>query len=374
MNILIINTVPTERNGITNVIFNLCQSINDNEIKMDLMAINYPAENYKISIEEKGGNVYVIPRSLSSPLKYLRDLAKIIRENEYDLVHVHGNSSTMVLDILGVLMGGCRTVITHGHSTNSSYIYLHVILKPLLNILTSCKIACGLEAGKWLYGKSRFHVLTNGVNVEKFRYNEIVREAIRKELNVSEDCILLGHIGEINENKNQSFIVDILGQLSPLGNYKLVLVGEGSERQSVERKIETLGLSNDVIFTGGINNPQDYLSAFDIMVMPSKFEGLPLTLVEAQASGLQCVISDAITKEVDLTGTMSFVSLDDGEKHWAHVIRSTKHADRINQTRDNIISITNRGYNILTSAQHLVSLYKDLTRYGSRKTHSDNNC
>lgn len=360
MKILIINTVPTERNGITNVIFNLHQAIDDKDIKMDLTTINHPKDNYRLSIEKKGGQVYVISRLFSSPLKYLRDLSKLVRENNYDLVHVHGNSSTMILDILGALLGGCRNVITHCHSTSSSYIYLHRIFKPLLNILISCKISCGHEAGKWLYGKSKFHILTNGVNVEKFRFNENIREKVRKDLGITPDCFVLGHIGEINENKNQSFIIDILNQLSTYGNYKVVLVGDGPDRDSIEKKIGALDLSSQVILTGGINNPQDYLSAFDIMVMPSKFEGLPLTLVEAQASGLQCVISDTITAEVDLTNTMSFIPLNSGAKHWGDVIRNLKPVNRIVQTDKNIRNITEKGYNIISSAQQLVSLYKDL--------------
>lgn len=360
MNILIINTVPTERNGITNVIFNLHQAIDDKNVKMDLMTINHPTDNYKLSITEKGGEVYVLSRLLSAPIKYLRNLASLIRENKYDLVHVHGNSSTMILDVFGVLLGQCRNVITHSHSTSSSYIFLHVIFKPLLNVLVSSKIACGKEAGKWLYGKSKFHILRNGINVEKFRFNEYVREKVRKDLDISPDCFLLGHIGEINENKNQSFIIDILSHLSLSGNYKLVLVGDGPERKSLENKVEIMGLSSRVIFTGGINNPQDYLSAFDLLVMPSKFEGLPLTLVEAQASGLQCVISDTITTEVDLTGTVSFVPLNNGAKHWGDVIRRLESADRMDQAEKNIRSITEKGYNIVSSAKQLVSIYKEL--------------
>lgn len=360
MKILIINTVPTERNGITNVIFNLHQAIDNKDVKMDLMTINLPNDNYRLLIEKKGGAVYAVSRLFSSPFKYLRELSKLVRKNNYDIVHIHGNSSTMILDVFGVMLGRCRKVITHCHSTSSNHIYLHHIFKPLLNILISCKVACGYDSGKWLYGKSKFYILTNGVNVEKFRFNKDVREKVRKDLGITPDCFLLGHVGEINENKNQSFIIDILSQLSSFGNYKLVLVGDGPERNNIESKIEDLGLTSRVILTGGVNNPQDYLSVFDIMVMPSKFEGLPLTLVEAQASGLQCVISDTITAEVDLTGTVSFVPLNSGTEQWVDVIRSFEHVDRINQADKNVRSITEKGYNIVSSAKQLVSIYKEL--------------
>ena len=159
---------------------------------------------------------------------------------------------------------------------------------------------------------------------------------------------------------SKSFIIDILNQLSTYGNYKVVLVGDGPDRDSIEKKIKALDLSSQVILTGGINNPQDYLSAFDGMVMPSRFEGLPLTLVEAQASGLQCVISDTITAEVDLTNTVSFISLNSGAKYWGDVVRTLKPVNRIVQTDQNIRNITEKGYNIISSTQQLVSLYKDL--------------
>ena len=360
MKILIINTVPTERNGITNVIFNLHQAIGDKDIRMDLVSINHPNNKYRLAIEKRGGELHALPRLFSSPFKYLRELSKLVSKNKYDIVHVHGNSSTMILDIFGVMLGGCIKVITHCHSTGSSYVYLHRIFKPLLNILVSSKIACGNEAGKWLYGKSKFHILANGVDVEKFRFNINVRERVRRDLGIAPDSFVLGHIGEINENKNQTFIIDILSQLSSYGNYKLVLVGEGPDRNSIESNIEALGLTSRVILTGGINNPQDYLSAFDLMVMPSKFEGLPLTLVEAQASGLQCVISDTITTEVDLTGNVSFVPLYNGAQHWADVIRNIEPIDRVNQADKNIRSITEKGYNIISSAQRLTSIYKQL--------------
>ena len=275
MRILMINTVPMERNGITNVICNIIENIDHGDIIIDCVAINSPDSRYKNLLEIYGGEIYVIPNRLSKPHIYVKKLAELIRQNKYDAVHAHGNSHTLALEMMAAKMAGCPFRIAHSHNTTCKYKFVDKIMTPLFELLCTDRIACGIEAGKWLFGKKEFWVLNNGIDIEKFRFNHEARESIRRNYHIDDDTLLIGHVGEFNDFKNQEFLVSIFAEIIKKRKACLLLVGIGPRQEIIRNKVNELEINKNVIFVGVVDNVNDYLSAIDIIVMPSLHEGLP---------------------------------------------------------------------------------------------------
>ena len=361
MRVLLINTVPTEPNGITNVIFNYQSHVNASKITFDYVSINRPSPKYVNLIEEKNGVVFIVERSAKRIFRYIIQLKDIIKKNKYDIVHIHTNSHTVVLELLAAKWGRCPVRIVHVHNTTCNSVLLHKLLTPLFNVLYTHALACGEDAGRWMFGDRPFKVLHNGVDVEKYAFNNEKRIKVRNELNVEFGDVLLTHVGAFNEQKNHVFLIEIFKELSKRSpKYRLLLIGDGYLRPTIEENIEEYGLRNRVVFTGNIDNVSDYLNGADFIIMPSLYEGLPLTLIEQQANGLKCVVSDTITEEADLTNTMTFISLDSSICDWGDIIeRISLPVSRENQSRDNIKMIKEKGYSIQNEAIVLEKYYTD---------------
>ena len=358
MRILMINTVPMERNGITNVICNIIENIDHGDIIIDCVAINSPDSRYKNLLEIYGGEIYVIPNRLSKPHIYVKKLAELIRQNKYDAVHAHGNSHTLALEMMAAKMAGCPFRIAHSHNTTCKYKFVDKIMTPLFELLCTDRIACGIEAGKWLFGKKEFWVLNNGIDIEKFRFNHEARESIRRNYHSDDDTLLIGHVGEFNDFKNQEFLVSIFAEIIKKRKACLLLVGIGPRQEIIRNKVNELEINKNVIFVGVVDNVNDYLSAIDIIVMPSLHEGLPLTLVEEQASGLVCYVSDCITSEVNITGNVYFIPINIGEKEWADaIIGKCDECDRDYVSDKAIGLICKEGYSIKNEVAKLQCYY-----------------
>lgn len=180
-------------------------------------------------------------------------------------------------------------------------------------------------------------------------------------MQIETEEVLFAHVGAFNEQKNHGFLIEIFKELAKRSlKYKLLLIGDGYLRPEIEEKINEYQLRNRVIFTGNIDNVSDYLNGADFIIMPSLYEGLPLTLIEQQANGLKCIVSDTITEEADLTNTMTFISLDSPIGEWGDIIeRISLPVSRENQSRDNIKMIKEKGYSIQDEAIVLVKYYTD---------------
>lgn len=179
---------------------------------------------------------------------------------------------------------------------------------------------------------------------------------------LAETDILIGHVGYFMPVKNQSFLVDVFAELARNDSrYHLVLIGDGAMRTEIEQKVASLGLTNKVTFTGNIDNVSEFLNAIDIIIMPSLYEGLPLTLVEQQANGLQCVVSDTITAYADKTGNLRFLSLQAPILDWVHTVENSHcMQNRELRSKDAIVAIEKAGYSIQREAKKLVEYYKKI--------------
>jgi glycosyltransferase involved in cell wall biosynthesis len=252
-------------------------------------------------------------------------------------------------------------VIVHSHNAGfgsnakTHTRLLHQIGKNLLKNKDFLRVACGDYAGKWIFEDKPFTILNNGVNAQKFEFNKAKRQEFREKYNISEDTIVLGHTGRIEIQKNHDFLIDIFNSYHTKNpNSKLMLVGDGSLKQSLENKVAMLNLSNDVIFTGFTKNVNEYYSAFDYFVMPSLFEGLSISLVEAQFNGLKCISSDSVDPTSDISKNVVFLSLKKSANDWAQEIIN------IESMRDiNILKNINQDFLIENSVKKLEKFYED---------------
>jgi glycosyltransferase involved in cell wall biosynthesis len=214
-----------------------------------------------------------------------------------------------------------------------------------------------------MLGDRPFTVINNGIKLEKFKFSVDGRETLREKYNLSGKTVI-GHIGMFNDIKNQDFLLDILaGIIKTDPNYALVLVGDGERRDLISRKAKEMGIANSVIFTGLTDRVAEHLSLFDVFALPSFFEGLPLVLVESQASGLYSIASDRVTKEADKTGNISFLSIDNGSEIWAEEILKRKDKEERKEASEVAIkTLKEKGYSAEDEAEKLLKFYKNAVK------------
>lgn len=344
MRLLIVKTTPFDKEGITGVVTNIVRRLPEEYI-VDGVAPDAADGSYADLFASHGGRLMLVRRSAKHPFRYIKTLKTIIRDGNYDLVHIHGNSHTVLLELLAARGAKRGRAIVHAHSTSCSSRFLHRLLSPLFFRLCRYRIACGADAGAFMFGKRDYLLLKNGIACERFAFDPEARRRVREELSLG-DAIVVGHVGAFTENKNQRFIVDLIGALGSreVGKYACLLLGDGPEFGRVGERIREKGLDGSIRRVGNVANVADYLSAMDLIVMPSHFEGFPLTLVEEQCSGLPCFASDAITREADLTGDVRFLPLSAGAAAWADEIEKTVFPDRAQRSAANTARIRDAGY------------------------------
>ena len=355
--VLVINTVRFKLNGISAVIKNYYQAMDKDNIEMDFLAIDEPSDEYHRFFRENNLRCFVFHKK--KIVSYFLNIIRLCQREKYNAVHVHGNSANMAIELLAVALGGTKVRITHSHNTSTMHPLMHKVLWPFFIRLCTVRLACGYDTGKWLYRNKKFVVLKNGIRTQQYTFSNEIRGAIRKELGVDNDEILLGHIGNFIEQKNHTFLIDIFSEIHRLNSrFKLILISDGMLMSAIQKKVHSLGLDEAVVFLGKTMEVQKYLQAMDLFLLPSLHEGLPLVLVEAQAAGLTCVVSDMVTREADLTETSIYLPINTVIP-WVESIGNKKYylCDRKTISVENIARIKEKGYDIEQNADELRQIY-----------------
>ena len=223
--------------------------------------------------------------------------------------------------------------------------------------------ACSQEAGRWLYGKNavrrkNYRVMNNVVDIERFSFNSIKREKLRKELKVA-DSFVIGHVGRLSVPKNHSYLLRVLCETQKISkNVKLVIVGDGELKKEIEDLCEKLDLIGDVLLIGNVKNTEEFYWAMDVFVFPSLWEGMPVSVIEAQASGLPCVVSDRVTRDVRISKRILYLSLEAGEKEWAREI--CKMLRQRKRKASNISESVLKCYDSYNASRWLTDFYKSI--------------
>jgi hypothetical protein len=323
--------------GAENFIYNILRNIDSDKFRFDF-AIQNPQighQEFKKLIEETGGKIYVITDFRRNILKEYRELSEILA-NGYDYVHIHMNAFVNPIPAIAASRFPNKVIIhshnTHNGSGGTIARILHLINRRLFLKKRFIRLACGTEAGKWMFNHKDFKVMDNAVNLSRFRFNRNAANSIRQKYALADEPII-GHMGRFVPEKNQKFILQIFSQMKatqPNSKTKLMLCGDGPMRMEVMELARNSGVSNDVIFTGNITDPEMYYSAFDCFMLPSWFEGLAFVAIEAQASGLKVIASDTNTSEINVTGNVRFLSLQESAAKWSDaIIDALQPTDRI---------------------------------------------
>jgi glycosyltransferase involved in cell wall biosynthesis len=351
------------RGGLETMLMNYYRQMDRTKVQFDFMVHRAEEGHYDTEIINLGGKIYHMPQIKPGNYHlYFRLLDQFFNNHkEYKVVHSHINeNSSFVLRAAKKAGIPCR--IAHSHLSDLGFdiklpfrLYARFILKNTPNKF----FACSKNAGKWLFGykiadSKEMKVLNNAVNTSEFKFNKTIRNNIRNELGFKEELVI-GHIGRFNKQKNHDFLIDIFHALHQENrNAKLLLVGDGHLRPSIEKKIKNLGLTSNVKLLGVRSDISDLMQAMDLFIFPSLFEGLPVVLVEAQAAGLKCLVSDAITKESDVTGRVEFISLNNPPEYWANQILTSSY-DHV----DTAEKIQKNGYDSVSMANWLSNFYLD---------------
>lgn len=320
MRVLIISTVGLKYEGITSVILANLRAMDRTDLNIYVAGTIELKASICEEIRDLGCKLVELPNRKDDTWNYLKKLTKFIRTNKIDVVHAHGNSATLAIEMTAAFFGGCRHRIAHSHNTRCEQVKADKMLRPLFYLFCNEALACGKDAGKWLFKNRPFTVISNGRDIEQYQFNESLRKQNRDKYNLHNQTVI-GHVGGFLPQKNHEFLLDIFREIHEIRPDTIfVLVGDGELRADMEKKAEALGIRESVIFTGIINNVSELLQAMDGMLLPSKFEGLPLVAVEWQIAALPCVLSDSITRDCAFSDLVEFCSLREPAKKWAERI------------------------------------------------------
>ncbi len=346
--------------GVEAVVMNYYRHIDHSKIQFDFFcdddSTNIPYEE----IEALGGKVILIP-PYQNVFKYQKKLIGLLREGKYRVVHSHINTLS-VFPLRAAKKAGIPVRIAHSHSTSNSKEWkknlIKSILKPLAKIYSTDYFACTEHAGRWLFGNKTFEqgkvfIMNNAIEIEKFKYNEIVREQKRRELGIDKNTLVIGHIGRFVEQKNHDFLIDIFDEVHKKeSNSILLLVGQGPLMENIKQKVEKLGITEAVKFLGQRIDVNDLYQVFDVFLFPSLYEGLGMVLIEAQASGLFCLASNEVPKITKITENIEFIGLNESIDVWKEYILNKQFI-----RKDYIEDIKNHGYDINIETIKLIDKY-----------------
>lgn len=348
------------RGGLETVLMNYYRNIDRSKVQFDFLTHRDFRADYDDEIETLGGKIYRLPRLVPWSPSYKKALNSFFGEHpEYKIVHVHQDCLSSVI-LRAAKSHDVPVRIAHSHNNNQDknlkYLIKLFYRRSIPKYATEL-FACSKEAGEWMFRGAPYTVLNNAINADIYKYIPDISRQKRRLLSIPDDVFVVGHIGRFAPQKNHDFLIDIFFEIQKQrADSRLLLVGDGELRSNAEAKVNKLGISEKVIFTGIRNDIPELLQAMDVFVMPSKYEGLGLAAIEAQAGGLHCFVSDDVSKECNVTNLVSYSSLENDAKHWAEMILSCADKER----RDTYDLIKNSGYDIVSNAMWLQNHYIEL--------------
>lgn len=359
--ILYFNGGLMNRGGIESYMMNYYRHFDRSKVQIDFAVHDAGGYGYyDEEVKSMGGKIHVLPKKSSHPLTYKSKVKEILRLGCYKIVHTHMDAmGAMVLKVAKECVVPVR--IAHSHNTQhltTNPIKLYFLEKARRNInkYATHRMACSDVAGQWLFGNAPFQVVRNAIDIDKFCFDNDMREKIRREYNVG-NAFLIGHVGRFDTQKNHKFLIDVFADVCRKNrNCKLMLIGEGLLQDRISEKIRGLNIEDAVIMTGVQNDVYRFYNAFDLFVLPSLFEGLPVVALESQINGCYTYLSTSITTEVKIASATFFFDLQ--KDLWSNEISTyiQNHPTRSAAKFETKAS----GYDIISEAQKLQQFYIDL--------------
>ena len=345
-----------EGSGLGAVVYNYYRNIPEQYI-FDFVVVEESKGYFTDYFRSRGGNISLVPPLKKGLIAYFKSLIQVLKSKDYSVIHCHLGEKSIFFLFFSYLFGYKKRIL-HIHSSVKPETIAEKFKRKLLTNL--CKLfatdcfACGKESAKWFYNDiHRIFVMRNAIDLYKYKYSEIIRNNIRKELNL-ENRFIIGNVGRLSFEKNHTFMLEVFKEIKSRNrNAYLLLVGEGNEIENIKSKIRHYNLDDSVMLFGLSDKVNEILNAFDLFLLPSLSEGVPLVAVEALANGLPVVCSDIITKEIKVNEHVKYISLKKSAKEWADEILNITI-----QRNDNFKVLEEYGFNIKKEASTLIEKYK----------------
>lgn len=343
--------------GIENFLLNVTRNIDLENYNFEFLCYKEDHFDFEDILSSYGCKIYRItdPKKVSK-LKHIKELIKIFKNHAVDVVESHTYFESAEV-MFAAFLAGVKVRITHSHTTeglNKVSFFRKIkwnIARILIDFFSTDCVACSKDAGRALFGKKNFKIIENGIDVDKFYYNEEVRKQLREEYHISNTDIILGHIGRFDLAKNHEFLINVLEVLEKKdNNYKLVLVGDGKNIEKIKDLVIQKNLINKVIFVGSVKDTYNYYNIFDLFLFPSIYEGLGMSLIEAQANGLKCLASTNVPIESKITENVQYLDLNN-MNIWLDKINQLKSFERSK------VNLEDSDYNIKIVVRKLEKIY-----------------
>lgn len=345
------------RGGLETMLMNYYRTIDRSQVQFDFLVHRDFEAAYDQEIQALGGRIYHVSRLIPWSNAYRKKLKNFFNDHpEYKIVHVHQDCLSSVA-LQCAKECGVPVRIAHSHNSNQDKNIKYLIklyYKRFIPYFATDLFTCGKDAGNWMFGNVPFQILKNAIDSADYLFDEKRRKSVRESLMIPENALVLGHVGRFSPQKNHAYLIDLFRAVHAKRHDSfLLLIGDGELRPAIAEKIKALSLEDCVVFTGLRSDVPDLLQAMDVFVFPSLYEGLPVTLVEAQASGLPCLISANIPNDCDLTELITRISLDESPETWAEQIILAKNDSRKNTQSE----IAATGFDIVENAKWLQNFY-----------------
>lgn len=365
IHVLVLDTVM-DRGGAETMIMNYMRNINREVIKFDFLTNRDYRAAYEDEIESLGGKVYhMCPMYPGKFHRYKKEVKAFLKEHpEYKIIHSNlEERSYLPLKVAKKM--GVPVRISHSHNRPLGVnlkLFVRYYFRFILKYYNTHMFSCGVEAGDWLYGRknrNKVIIMKNAIDANRYRYDKDIQDEMRKELGL-ENKKIIGHVGRFFPQKNHEFLIDIFDAVHKKSPDTVLLLVGGGEiddllKNHIKEKVGRLGLTESVKFLGVRDDVEKVIQTFDVFLLPSLFEGVPVTMVEAQAAGLPCVISDKVPVECDITGNVVVVPLENNAEQWADIVISQMNNF---EKKDTYSQIVDAGFDIKAQAKWLENFYK----------------
>ena len=348
--------------GVESLLKNYLENMDLAWIDMDFITHGNKKGLLEDEFESRGCKIFHIAPASKNVKKHFQQINAIMKNGSYDLVQVHqGHLSWPILFL--AWKNNIKVRIAHSHQAYRTKMNIkNRIFRQFTKIFATNLWACGHEAGVSMWGKSKFYIMNNAVNLDKFIYNKESRLKIRDELGIGSDTFVIGHIGRFTDQKNHEFIIEMASELKKRGfKFCLLLIGDGPKQEKIKNYAKELKCIDNLFFLGLRNDVERCLSAMDLMILPSNFEGLPVVMVEAEANGVPILASDTITKEVKILENVTYLSISKVDTWVSSIIGENVDVNMKRLASSYAIKkLGEAGYDIKLQAIKLQEIYRKL--------------
>lgn len=353
--------------GAETMIVNIYRHIDRSKIDFEFLVNGPETGYYEKEITALGGRIHHLPQRSKNIIWYHICLLRLLRQRQYDIIHIHTQNAFLTsLQIITARLAGTAKIVVHSHNTmdwrGRRLLFLHQWFRGYLNKHSDIRLACGTDAAKWLYGTDYgVKLIPLPVKCADFLFSRERYNRLRTELGVNDE-IVYTHIGRFSDAKNHCFLIEIFRELLVRDSRSvLFLIGVGELKEEIENMVRQIGIEQSVVFWGSRSDVGDKLIMTDVFLLPSKYEGFPTVLLEAQAAGLPCFIADTITPGIMITDLVRRIPLSDRAAQWADTITADMQSRQgVNDARAGYNNRVAAMYDVTVTVERITEIYKAL--------------